>query len=66
MKHAYLITETACKMLYQASFFQIVYRYQIRRNVQNQNTDLSNIEIWKDVFENLSPNLNTHFFWLCC
>ena len=45
MKHAYLITETACKMLYQASFFQIVYRYQIRRNVQNQNTDLSNIEI---------------------
>ena len=38
MKHAYLITETAYKMLYQASFLQIVYRYQIRRNVQNQNT----------------------------
>ena len=37
-------------MLYQASFLEIMYWYQIRRNVQNQNTDLSNIEIWKDVF----------------
>ena len=45
MKHTYLITETAYKMLYHASFCQTVYRYQIRRNVQNQNTDLSNIEI---------------------
>ena len=45
MKHAYLITETAYKMLYQASFLQIVYRYQIRRNVQTQNTDLNNIKI---------------------
>ena len=42
MKHAYLITNTEYKMLYQA--------YEIRRNVQNQNTDLSNIEICKDVF----------------
>ena len=47
MKHAYLITETAYKMLYQASFLQIVYRYQIRSNVQTQNTDLNNIEIEK-------------------
>ena len=48
MKHAYLITNTAYKMLYQTSLIsihQIMYRYQIRRNVQNQNTDLSNIEI---------------------
>ena len=45
MKHDYLITNTAYKMLYQASFLQIVYRYQIRRNVQTQNTDLNNIEI---------------------
>ena len=41
MKHDYLITNTAYKMLYQASFLQIVYRYQTRRNVQTQNTDLS-------------------------
>ena len=50
MKHAYLITNTAYKMLYHTSFLEIMYRYQIRRNVQNLNTDLSNIEIWKDVF----------------
>ena len=50
MKHAYLITDTAYKMLYQASFLEIMYRYEHWRNVQNQNTDLSNIEIWKDVF----------------
>ena len=62
MKHAYLITDTAYKMFYQASFLEIMYRYEIRKNVQNQNTDLSNIEIRKDVFENLSPNLNTHDF----
>ena len=50
MKHAYLITDTAYKMLYQASFLEIMYRYEIRKNVQNQNTDLSNIEIRKHVF----------------
>ena len=50
MKHAYLITDTAYKMLYQASFLEILYRYEIRKNVQNQNTDLSNIEIRKVVF----------------
>ena len=50
MKHAYLITDTAYKMLYQASFLEIMYRYEIRKNVQNQNTDLSNIEIRKVVF----------------
>ena len=61
MKHAYLLTDTAYKMLYQAPFFEIMYRYDIRRNVQNENTDLSNIEIRKDVFQNLSPNLNTHY-----
>ena len=61
MKHTYLITDTAYKMLCQASFLEIMYRYDIRRKVQNQITDLSNIEIWKDVFENLSPNLNTHY-----
>ena len=47
MKHTYLIAGTAYKMLYLASFLQIAYRYQIRKNVQNQNTDLSNIEISK-------------------
>ena len=52
MKHAYLITDTAYKMLNQASFLEIMYNYDIRRNIQNQTTDLSNIEIWKleDVF----------------
>ena len=50
MKHAYLITGTAYKMLHLASFLEIMYTYDIRRNVQNQNTDLSNIEIRKDVF----------------
>ena len=45
MKHAYLITDTAYKLLYQAAFLEIMYRYEIRRNVQNQNNDLSNIEI---------------------
>ena len=50
MKHAYLITNTAYKMLNQTSFLEIMHRYDIRRNVQNQNTDLSNIEISKDVF----------------
>ena len=50
MKPAYLITDTAYKMLYQAVFLEIMYRYEHRRNVQNQKTDLSNIQIWKDVF----------------
>ena len=50
MKHAYLITYTAYKMLHQASFLEIMYIYDIRRNVQTHNTDLSNIEIRKDVF----------------
>ena len=45
MKHAYLITDTAYKMLFQASFPEIMYRYQIRRNAQNQNTDLGNVNI---------------------
>ena len=45
MKRAYLTTDTAYKILYHASFLQLVYRYQIRRNVQNQNTGFSNIEI---------------------
>ena len=45
MKHAYLITDTAYKMLNQASFLEIMYKYDIRRNVQNQTTHLSNIEI---------------------
>ena len=63
MKHAYLITGTAYKMLYQALFLEIMYRCDIRRNVQNQITDLNNIEILKSyVFENLSPSLNTHDF----
>ena len=50
MKHAYLITYTAYKMLHQSSFLEIMYTYDIRRNVQTHNTDLSNIEIRKDVF----------------
>ena len=45
MKHAYLITDTDYKMLNQASFLEIMYRYDIRKHVQNRNTDLSNIEI---------------------
>ena len=44
MKHAYLITNTAYKMLSQASFLEIMRRYD-RTNIQNQNTDLSNIDI---------------------
>ena len=39
-----------------------MHRYDIRRNAQNQNTHLSNIEIRKYEFKNLSPNLNTHDF----
>ena len=50
MKHAYLISYTGYKMLHQASILKTMYTYDIRRNVQNQNTDLSNIEIRKDVF----------------
>ena len=34
MKHAYLITNTAYKMLNQASFLEIKHRYDIRRYVQ--------------------------------
>ena len=45
MKHAYLITDTDYKMLNQASFLEIMDRYDIRKHVQNRNTDLSNIEI---------------------
>ena len=45
MKHAYLITDTAYKMLNQASFLEIMYRYDIRRHVQSKNNDLSTIEI---------------------
>ena len=45
MKHAYQISDTAYKMLYQASCLEIMYRYDIRRNIQNQITDLSNIKI---------------------
>ena len=39
-----------------------MYRYDVRRNIQNQNMDLSNIEMRKDVFENLSRNRNTLIF----
>ena len=45
MKHAYLIADTACQMLYQAHILDIMYRYDDKRNIQNQNTDLSNIDI---------------------
>ena len=38
MKHAYLITNTAYKILNQASFLEIMHRYN-RTNIQNQNTD---------------------------
>ena len=62
MKHAYLFTDTAYKMLYQAHILDIMYRYDVRRYIRNQNTDLSNIEMRKDVFENLSPNLKTLIF----
>ena len=37
-------------MLFQAPFPEIMCRYQIIRNAQNQNTDLRNVNIWKDVF----------------
>ena len=36
MKHAYLITNTAYKMLNQTSFLEIMNRYDIRRNVQTR------------------------------
>ena len=62
MKHAYLFTDTAYKMLYQAHILDIMYRYDVRRYIRNQNKDLSNIEMRKDVFENLSPNLKTLIF----
>ena len=45
MKYAYLITDTTSKMLNQASFLEIMYKYDTRRHVQIQNTDLSNIVI---------------------
>ena len=45
MKHAYLTLTLPIKMLNQASFLEIMYRYDVRRHVQNKNTDLSNIEI---------------------
>ena len=45
MKHAYLITDTTYKMLNQASFLEIMYRYDTRRHVQIKNTDLSIIVI---------------------
>ena len=38
MKDAYPITNTAYKMLNQASFLEIMHRYD-RTNKQNQNTD---------------------------
>ena len=31
MKHAYLFTDTAYKMLYQAHILDIMYRYDVRR-----------------------------------
>ena len=34
MKHSYLITNTAYKMLHQTSFLEIMHRYDIRRNAQ--------------------------------
>ena len=34
MKLVYLFTDTAYVMLYEASFLDIMYRYDIRRNVQ--------------------------------
>ena len=39
MKHAYLITNTAYKMLNQASFLEIMRRYD-RTNTQNQKTPI--------------------------
>ena len=45
MKNALLITNTGYKKLNQALFLEIMYRYDIRKHVHNQNTDLSNIEI---------------------
>ena len=44
MKHAYLITNTAYKMLNQASYLEIMHRCD-KTKIQNQNTDLSNIDI---------------------
>ena len=34
MKHAYLITNTVYKMLNQASFLEIMHRYDNSRNLQ--------------------------------
>ena len=41
MKRAYLFTDTAYKIVYQAPFLEIMCRYDVRRNVKNENTDLS-------------------------
>ena len=38
MKHAYLITKTAYKILNQASYLEITHRCD-KTNIQNQNTD---------------------------
>ena len=40
MKHAYLITNTAYKMLNQTSFLEIKHRYAIRRYVQKTKTPI--------------------------
>ena len=50
MKHAYLITNTAYKMLNRTSFLEIKHRYDIRRYVQKPKHRFKYIEILKDVF----------------
>ena len=54
IKNMIILTDTAYNRLYQAPFLEIIYRYDIRRNGQNQNTDFSNIEIRNDVFKSVT------------
>ena len=45
MKHAYLITNSAYKVLNQASFLRIMHRYDRTNNIKTKTPILSNIDI---------------------
>ena len=49
MKHSYLVTNTAYKML-KHHFWKLCIDMTSEEMYKNENTDLSNIEISKDVF----------------
>ena len=64
MKHTNLIKNTTYKMLNLASFMEIMHRLDIRRKfIYKTKTPVSVISRFEKMrFENLSPNLNTHYF----